>query len=118
MGITQQTNSNNITKTRTVTSTVTNGSKDSVAAPGMISSIMTHTCSETMPGTYASPQGHLLRCGYMVGFSYEYSKRWLLDGLIQQSPVKPDVQVVTTSIHLFLPLIYVCLSGTNLSGKP
>ena len=29
--------------------------------------------------------------GYMVGFTYQYGKRWLLDALIQQSPVSSNV---------------------------
>ena len=33
-----------------------------------------------------------LRFGYMVGFSYEYCQRWMFDGLMLQTPVKPDIQ--------------------------
>ncbi len=32
------------------------------------------------------------RVGYMIGFSYEYQKRWLLDGLMQQTPTSANVQ--------------------------
>ncbi len=41
---------------------------------------------------YATPSGGLIRVGYMLGFSYEYSDRWLFDALIQQTPVKPYMQ--------------------------
>lgn len=39
-----------------------------------------------------SKQESQLRVGYMLGFSYEYSKKWLFDALLQQSPAKPDVK--------------------------
>ncbi|MCW3120832.1 MAG: hypothetical protein JWQ38_324 [Flavipsychrobacter sp.] len=41
---------------------------------------------------YANTQNSSLRFGYMVGFSYEYSNRWLIDALMQQTPVKPYLQ--------------------------
>jgi hypothetical protein len=37
-------------------------------------------------------QENMLRVGYMIGLSYEYSQRWLFDALIQHSPLKPDVK--------------------------
>ena len=40
---------------------------------------------------YASPTGSV-RVGYMAGITYEYSKRWLVDALVQQTQAKPDVQ--------------------------
>jgi hypothetical protein len=40
---------------------------------------------------YASPAASI-RVGYMAGFSYEYTQRWLFDALIQQAPIKSDVQ--------------------------
>ena len=40
---------------------------------------------------YQSPSTGVFHIGYMVGFSYQCSKRWLFDALIEQSPVKPDV---------------------------
>jgi hypothetical protein len=36
--------------------------------------------------------GSMLRFGYTLGLSYEYSNRWLFDALMQQAPVKPDMQ--------------------------
>jgi hypothetical protein len=33
-----------------------------------------------------------LRVGYMLGFSYEFYKRWLFDGLIQQSNTNRNIQ--------------------------
>jgi hypothetical protein len=46
---------------------------------------------------YAGQQYHTstagtIRVGYMLGLSYEYSSRWLMDVLVQQTPTKPDVQ--------------------------
>jgi len=41
---------------------------------------------------YPSPQGTLLRFGYMLGFSYEWNKRFMADVLIQQSNAKSNVQ--------------------------
>ncbi|MES2703464.1 MAG: hypothetical protein V4649_12545 [Bacteroidota bacterium] len=47
-------------------------------------------------GSYAGPlypaatEG-MLRLGYMLGFSYEFKKRWLLDGLLQQGFAKSNV---------------------------
>ncbi len=32
------------------------------------------------------------RIGYMIGFSYEFKKRWMTDVLIQQAPTKQNVQ--------------------------
>ena len=47
--------------------------------------------------TYSGPQyptnkGATLRLGYMVGFSYEFKDKWLVDGLVQQGMAKQDVQ--------------------------
>jgi len=40
---------------------------------------------------YPTPPGSLLRYGYMFGFSYEFTKRWMLDGLVQQAMVKQNL---------------------------
>lgn len=32
------------------------------------------------------------RVGYIAGLSYQYNRRWMVDALIQQSPLKPDVK--------------------------
>jgi hypothetical protein len=45
----------------------------------------------TGPLTPATSGGQLT-FGYTVGFSYEYSKRWLFDALMQQNPAKTDVK--------------------------
>lgn len=44
------------------------------------------------PGIYPMKTENMLRVGYMIGMSYEYSNRWLFDALIQHSPLKPDVK--------------------------
>ena len=41
---------------------------------------------------YPAATGDQFRVGYMLGFSYEYSKRWLLDALIQQASARPNVE--------------------------
>ena len=41
---------------------------------------------------YPTPQGTLLHFGYMLGFSYEWNKRFMADVLIQQSNAKSNVQ--------------------------
>ncbi len=41
---------------------------------------------------YTGSKESTWRVGYMLGFSYEFRNRWLMDGLIQQASVKPNVQ--------------------------
>jgi hypothetical protein len=41
---------------------------------------------------YVNKQETRLRLGYMLGFSYEYSQKWLFDALMVQSPLKPDLK--------------------------
>ena len=41
---------------------------------------------------YPTAQENKIRFGAMLGFSYEYSRRWLFDALIQQNPAKADVR--------------------------
>ena len=53
---------------------------------------------------YPSPKGDLLRIGYMLGFSYEYKKRWLFDVLVQQATAKPNYEGgANTNAPLELP---------------
>ena len=40
---------------------------------------------------YSTQHGGLFRKGYMLGFNYEYSNRWLFDVLVQQSAAKSNV---------------------------
>ncbi|MBC7552705.1 MAG: hypothetical protein H7257_01870, partial [Taibaiella sp.] len=40
---------------------------------------------------YPAQSGSLFRLGYMLGFSYEIKKKWMIDALIQQSSVKMNV---------------------------
>ncbi len=40
----------------------------------------------------ANESGSKMRAGYMIGFSYAYHQKWLIDGLMEQSPVKTDVK--------------------------
>lgn len=39
---------------------------------------------------YPADQGTAVRLGYMIGFSYEYEKRWLFDALMQQGNAKTN----------------------------
>ncbi len=72
-----------------------------------------------LPGTpisqYAGPsypaqKGDLFRMGYMLGFSYEYKKRWLFDALVQQAMVKPNYEAgVNTNAPLAMPYFRLTL---------
>lgn len=42
-------------------------------------------------GQLYSGDGAMLRYGYMLGFSCEYSTRWLFDALIQQTPTRNNI---------------------------
>ena len=57
---------------------------------------------------YAANQGSEVRLGYMVGFSYEYSRRWLFDALVQQGFAKAK-QVGGYDINTTLSAPYVRL---------
>ncbi len=66
----------------------------SPAAPSA-SSVLKYT--GTTSSNYAGPlyptqSNNLLRFGYMLGFSYEFRKRWLFDALMQQGSAKSNVQ--------------------------
>jgi len=39
-----------------------------------------------------TPPSNQMNIGYMVGFTYNYSKRWLIDALMEQVPLAPDVK--------------------------
>ena len=59
------------------------------------SSVLSYTgshISDYKGPLYPTPPGSSIRLGYMLGVSYEFKKRWLVDGLIQQSSAKPNVQ--------------------------
>ena len=42
--------------------------------------------------TYPDDRSGLMRMGYMLGVSYEFKKRWLADGMLQQSFVPANLQ--------------------------
>ena len=59
---------------------------------------------------YPTQKGSLLRMGYMLGFSYEYKKRWLFDALMQQAIVKPNNEAgVNTNAPLSMPYFRLTL---------
>lgn len=68
---------------------------DTSMQPGIslpVNSIITYTGSSiaTYKGpVYSAPQSGNLLFGYMIGFSYQYSHRWMFDALIQQEPMSP-----------------------------
>jgi len=66
----------------------------SAPQPTSIDSVITYSGNpiSSYSGPLYSTQGYLLRFGYMLGFSYEFRKRWLFDVLIQQSTAKSYVQ--------------------------
>jgi hypothetical protein len=41
---------------------------------------------------YATPAASMWRAGYMLGFSYAYKNRWLVDGLVQQTPTPANLK--------------------------
>ena len=53
---------------------------------------------------YPTPPGSSVRLGYMLGFSYEFRKRWLADVLVQQTMARSNVQGgYNTNTALSLP---------------
>lgn len=66
-----------------------------IPAPYKLDSLITYT-GTPYPAGYTSPYAYStesqFRVGYMLGFSYQFTGRWLLDGLIQQATATPNVQ--------------------------
>jgi hypothetical protein len=66
-----------------------------IPAPYKLDSLITYT-GTPYPAGYTSPYTYStesqFRVGYMLGFSYQFTGRWLLDGLIQQATATPNVQ--------------------------
>jgi hypothetical protein len=58
---------------------------------------------------YANVVKNDVRLGYMLGFTYDYSNRWLLDALIQQNPGKPQT-IQGNNINAPLSATYFRLS--------
>lgn len=93
IGLTQQSSTNSVTVSKNVTDTITNLSPGTPAPARLpISAVISAPNSDAKSAVITTPHGDLLRCGYMIGFSYEYGKRWLFDGLIEQTPVKSNIQ--------------------------
>ncbi len=82
------------------------------------------TANLNLPGTpiskyngplYPEQKGSLLRFGYMLGISYEFKKKWMVDMLVQQAMVKPHNEAgINTNQPLSLPYIRFTL-GYKLS---
>lgn len=65
------------------------------AVPLALSDVITYggyTYSDYKAPVYTNTQSSSVKLGYMIGFSYEYSHKWLFDALMQQTPVKPYLQ--------------------------
>jgi|GEM_PF-2828928 len=94
--ITEHTSTNSLTKSVTVVldTNFVSYSSPPPALSTFSSVISTHGTPLSSYGgpLYPSPQGTLLRFGYMLGFSYEWNKRFMADVLIQQSNAKSNVQ--------------------------
>jgi hypothetical protein len=64
-----------------------------MAEPQSVSSLFTYS-GQPLSGysgpLYPNTSGGMLRLGYMLGFSYEFKNRWLLDALVQQSFAKSN----------------------------
>jgi hypothetical protein len=87
--------------------------KGQYVAPPTISA--TFAYSGQPLGNYAGPlypasSEGLIRLGYMLGFSYEFKKRWMLDALVQQCFAKPNDQGgYNTNTALSLPYMRLTL---------
>jgi hypothetical protein len=65
-----------------------------VGAPHPIASEITYPDTGSIASykpSYTGQRG-FLRVGYMVGFSYEFSNRWLFDALVEQTPTPANMQ--------------------------
>ena len=63
--------------------------------PPSIDSVITYSGTPISSYTgpqYPATQSSQVRYGYMLGFSYEYNKRWLFDALVQQASVNANMQ--------------------------
>lgn len=91
-GITEHTDSQRILSTSgPVTRTQVGSAPTPPPPPGDVAYPGTPLSSYKGPLSPAQ-QGGQLTFGYTIGFSYEYSKRWLFDALMQQNPTKSDVK--------------------------
>ena len=64
-------------------------------APDPTSSVITYNgndISSYKGPDYPTTTTDMWRVGYMLGFSYQYNKRWLFDGLVQQANTKSNYQ--------------------------
>lgn len=111
-GVTEQTyTSDPILKTGNAI-TLAHVKQPAPAAPAVNTAI---TYAGTSYASYSGPQypnpgGDLFRLGYMVGFSYEFRKQWLFDGLVQQGMVKSNNQAgVNVNAPLSAPYIRLTL---------
>jgi hypothetical protein len=66
--------------------------KPSAPATGDILTYSGTPFSEYNGPLYPATQVNQIRFGAMLGFTYEYSDRWLLDALVQQNPAKKDMR--------------------------
>ncbi len=59
-----------------------------------VNQVLKYTGNEISNYKYPFPPvpASSFRAGYMVGFSYEYQKRWLFDGLMQQTQAPTNMQ--------------------------
>ncbi len=65
---------------------------------------------------YTSKSTTQLRFGYMLGFSYEFADRWLVDGLLQQTPSAGSSSIGGVNINQALSNAYLRMTlGYKLS---
>ncbi len=79
--------------TKTIDSVVS--AKSVAPAAPALGDIITYTgtpLSDYNGPLYPATQVNQVRFGATLGFSYEYSDRWLLDALVQQNPAKKDMR--------------------------
>lgn len=86
---------NSVTKTVTKSADSLMSAKSVTPTPVAINDVIKYDgtpISEYNGPLYPSSQVNHLRLGATVGVTYEYSNRWLLDALVQQTPAPKDMR--------------------------
>ncbi|MEI8280294.1 MAG: hypothetical protein WCG87_11065 [Bacteroidota bacterium] len=81
--------------TKTGSSSTVSKIQDPIPSPANINNIITYSGSsitDYKAPLYPNTQSDIVRFGYMLGISYEFNKKWLIDALIQQCSAKSNIQ--------------------------
>lgn len=77
------------------TAVITTANQDAPAVASPVNTVLTYAgkpITDYTGSPYAAPTSSLLRVGYMVGFSYEYTEKWMFDALMQQTSAPANIQ--------------------------